>query len=199
LAGKWLALLKEIAPGIASIAIMFNPKTAPAEYYLPIFEAAGTSLGVSPTAIRVHTTSEIEGAIATLGCDSRGGLVIMPDTFTHAAAHLELIIALAARYRMPVIYPFRFWVSEGGLLSYGVDGSDLFRRVPTYIDRILRGAKPVCDQLSLWPEICAACLAQTTPLVPPVGLKALARRNSAASRRALFDSQGSRRAKRQFP
>jgi putative ABC transport system substrate-binding protein len=144
LGGKWLELLKEIAPGVPRIAIMFNPRTAPAagEYYLPPFEATAVSLAVKASAMRVHAASEIEGAIAALGGESRGGLVIMPDTFTHAAINRELIIKLAARHRIPVIYPFRFWVSEGGLISYGVDGNDLFRRVPAYIDRILRGAKP---------------------------------------------------------
>jgi putative ABC transport system substrate-binding protein len=140
--GKWVELLKETAPGVARVALMFNPETAPyvTSYYQGPFEAAAPSFGVQPSVNPVHNDLEVESAITALGREPGGGLVVMPDSFN--IVHRERIIALAARHKLPVIYPYRFAVMEGGLMSYGVDQVDLFRRAAAYVDRILKGAKP---------------------------------------------------------
>ena len=141
MAGKWLELLKEIAPRVDRVAFLFNPATAPyAEYYLGPFKAAAASLAVEAIAAPVHDTSELESVIAAQAREPNGGLVVMPDSFL--VAHRAEITSLAARYRLPAVYPFRFFVELGGLLSYGNDLLDNFRRAATYADRILKGAKP---------------------------------------------------------
>ena len=141
MAGKWLELLKEIAPRVERVAIVFNPATAPyAEYWLNPFKAAAASFAVEANAALVHDTSELESVIAAQAHAPNGGLVVMPDTFT--TAHRAEITALAARHRLPAVYPFHFFTELGGLLSYGNDLIDDFRRAANYVDRILRGAKP---------------------------------------------------------
>jgi putative ABC transport system substrate-binding protein len=140
LGGKWLELLSEIAPGLKRAAIMFNPDTAPVSSFVPSFETAARSLKVVPITASVHSDVEIETAIVALGREPRGGLVVMPDAFT--GAHRAPIISAAARNNVPAVY-WRFdFAREGGLLSYGNDVVDNFRRTATYVDRILRGAKP---------------------------------------------------------
>jgi putative tryptophan/tyrosine transport system substrate-binding protein len=139
--GKWLELLKEVAPRVARVALLFNPATAPfAEYYLSPFKAAAASLALDAIAARVRDTSELESAIAVQAHAPNGGLVVMTDSFV--VAHRAEIISLAARYRLPAVYPFRFFAEHGGLLSYGNDLVDSFRRAAIYADRILKGAKP---------------------------------------------------------
>ena len=140
--GKWLQLLTEIAPGLKRVAIMFNPDTAPyvASYYLPLFEAAARSLKVASIATPVHSDVEIENVITSLGREPRGGLIVMPDAFV--TTHCAPIISLAARNNLPAIYQTSVFVRGGGLLSYGADSVDLYRRAASYVDRILRGAKP---------------------------------------------------------
>jgi putative ABC transport system substrate-binding protein len=140
LAGKWLELLSEIAPGLKRAAIMFNPDTAPASVYMPSFETAARSLKAVPMMVPVHSDVEIEMAIVALGREPGGGLVVMTDGFT--LAHRAPIISAAARYNVPAVYPSSYFAKEGGLLSYGVDLVDPWRRGATYVDRILRGAKP---------------------------------------------------------
>jgi putative ABC transport system substrate-binding protein len=140
LAGKWLELLSEIAPGLKRAAIMFNPDTAPASAYMPSFETAARSLKLAPIIAPIHSDVEIETAIIALGREPGGGLVVMPDIF--AAAHRALIISAAARNKVPAVYTASYAVREGGLLSYGFDPVDVFRRAASYVDRILRGAKP---------------------------------------------------------
>ena len=141
MAGKWLELLKEIAPRVNRVAFLFNPATAPyAEYYLNPFKAAAASFAVEAIAAPVRDTSELESVIAAQAREPNGGLIVMPDTFTNA--HRAEITSLAARYRLPAVYPFRFFTELGGLLSYGNDLVDNFRRAATYADRILKGAKP---------------------------------------------------------
>lgn len=141
MAGKWLGLLKEIAPQASEVAFVFNPTTAPyAEYYLTPFKIAARSLGVGATATPVSNSSGLESAIAGQARDLKGGLIVMPDSFT--TAHSSEIVSLADRYRVPVIYPYRFFAKLGGLLSYGNDQLDNFRRAATYVDRILKGEKP---------------------------------------------------------
>ena len=141
MAGKWLELLKEIAPRVDRVAFLFNPATAPyAEYYLNPFKAAAASFAVEAIAAPVRDTSELESVVAAQAREPNGGLIVMPDTFT--SAHRVEITSLAARYRLPAVYPFRFFTELGGLLSYGNDLPDNFRRAATYVDRILKGAKP---------------------------------------------------------
>jgi putative ABC transport system substrate-binding protein len=141
LAGKWLELLKEIAPRVARVAFLFNPATATyAEYYLTPFKAAAASFGVEAIAAPVHNTSELESVVAAQARDPNGGLIVMPDSFMDAR-RVE-ITSLAARYRLPAAYFFRAFAEFGGLLSYGNDLTDNYRRAATYADRILKGAKP---------------------------------------------------------
>ena len=141
MAGKWMELLKEIAPRVTRSALLFNPTTAPyAEYFLDPFKAAAASFAVEAIAARVHDAAELETTIAAQTREPNGGLIVMPDTFL--SAHRAEITALAAQYRLPAVYPFRFYAANGGLLSYGADSVDIFRRAADYADRILRGAKP---------------------------------------------------------
>jgi putative tryptophan/tyrosine transport system substrate-binding protein len=141
MASKWLELLREIAPRVAQVAFLFNPATAPyAEYYLSPFRVAATSLALEAIAAPVRNTAELQSAIAAQGRTPNAALVVMTDSFL--VAHRAEIISLAARYRLPAVYPFRDFVELGGLLSYGNDLLDNFRRAATYADRILRGATP---------------------------------------------------------
>jgi putative tryptophan/tyrosine transport system substrate-binding protein len=141
MAGKWLELLKEIAPRVNRVAFLFNPATATYfEYFLNPFKAAAASFAVQAVAAPVRDTSELESVIAAQARQPNGGLIVMPDTFT--TVHRAEITTLAARYRPPAVYPFRFFTELGGLLSYGSDRHDNFRRAATYVDRILKGAKP---------------------------------------------------------
>jgi putative tryptophan/tyrosine transport system substrate-binding protein len=138
--GKWLELLSEIAAGLKRVAIMFNPDTAPISVYMPSFETAARSIKVVPIAAPVHDDLEIETAIFSLGREPLGGLVVMPDTFM--VVHRVPIISTAARNNVPAVYPRSEYARDGGLLSYGNDLRDTFRRAASYVDRILRGAKP---------------------------------------------------------
>jgi putative ABC transport system substrate-binding protein len=140
LGGKWLELLSEIAPGLKRAAIMFNPDTSPASAYIPSLETAARSLNVEPITAPVHSDLEIETAIIALGREPGAGLVVLADVFmtTHRAA----IIAAATRNNVPAVYNLSDFVRDGGLLSYGVDQVDNYRRAATYEDRILRGEKP---------------------------------------------------------
>jgi putative ABC transport system substrate-binding protein len=140
LGGKWLELLLEIAPGLKRAAIMFNPDTAPVSAYMPSLETAARSLKVVPSIAPVHGDREIETAIIALGHEPGGGLVILPDVFT--STHRAPIILAAARNNVPAVYSLLEFVRDGGLLSYGVDLADNFRRAATQVDRILRGANP---------------------------------------------------------
>jgi putative tryptophan/tyrosine transport system substrate-binding protein len=140
LGGKWLELLSEIAPGLKRAAIMFNPDTAPASAYMPTFEATARSLKIVPIIAPVRSDGEIETAIIALGREPGGGLVVMPDVFM--TAHRAPIIFAAARNNVPAVHWLSDFAIDGGLLSYGPDQVDIWRRPATYVDRILRGAKP---------------------------------------------------------
>jgi putative tryptophan/tyrosine transport system substrate-binding protein len=141
MAGKWMQLLTEIAPGIKRVAMMFNPDTAPfISNYLPSFEAAARALKAEPITAPVHSNAEIETVIASLGREPGSGLVVMGDVFTFV--HRPSIILLAARNNVPAVYSRGGFVRDGGLLSYGPVFEDNFRRAASYVDRILRGAKP---------------------------------------------------------
>jgi putative ABC transport system substrate-binding protein len=141
LIGKWLEILKEIAPGVRRMAFMFNPEMAP---YYPVFlrdfGAATTSLAAELLTTPVHTESEIEAGIAALAQQSDGGLIAAPDPFINT--HRALIVRLAARHRLPAIVGFRRFVGEGALISYGPDTADIVRRSASYVDRVLKGEKP---------------------------------------------------------
>ena len=119
---------------------MFNPDTAVASAYMPSFETAARSLKLPPISAPVHSDEEIETVVSTLGREPGGGLVVMPDTFM--VPHRAAIIFAAARNNVPAVYRFSFFAREGGLLSYGPDTVDSFRRAASYVDLILRGAKP---------------------------------------------------------
>jgi putative ABC transport system substrate-binding protein len=140
--GKLLTVLKQIKPNLTRVALMFNPDTDAngGLFYLRPFEAAAPFFRVAPIATKVHVPTEIERSMADLGREPGVGLVVMPDNFT--TVHRHLIISLAARYRLPAIYPYRYFADDGGLMSYGIDVIDLFRRASSYVDRILKGEKP---------------------------------------------------------
>ena len=138
--GKWLELLSEIAPGLKRAVVMFNPDTALASTYVPSLETAARSLKVAPIIAPVQSDVEIEAAIIALGREPGGGLVVMPDVFV--VLHRAPIISAAARNNVPAVYTLSLAPRDGGLLSYGVDQVDLFRRAATYVDRILRCEKP---------------------------------------------------------
>jgi putative ABC transport system substrate-binding protein len=140
LGGKWLELLSEIAPGLKRAAIMFNPDFPPVSAYMPALETEARSLKIVPIIAPVHSDVEIETAIIALGREPRGGLVVIPDAF--AIAHRASIIVAAARNNVPAVYAPSFFARDGGLLSYGPDPDDTWRRAVSYVDRILRGTKP---------------------------------------------------------
>jgi putative ABC transport system substrate-binding protein len=140
LGGKYLELLSEIAPGLKRAALMFNPDTNPVSVYVPSFETAARSLKVAPIMAPVRSDAEIETAITALGREPGGGLVVLAGAFLFP--HRAPIISAAARSNVPAVYGLSESARDGGLLSYGPDRVDLFRRAATYVDRILRGAKP---------------------------------------------------------
>src|SRR5262245_23806778 len=138
---KWVELLKEIAPQVTRAAMMFNPETAPfAGYYMRPFEAAARSFGMEPIGAPVRDDADIERVIARLGREAKGGLIIMTDIYT--STRREPINRLSALYRVPAINSTPSITYDGGLITYGVDTIDLFRRAASYVDRVLKGAKP---------------------------------------------------------
>jgi putative tryptophan/tyrosine transport system substrate-binding protein len=142
LAGKWVELLAEIAPGLKRAAIMFNPDVNLnlGSTYMPSFETAARSLKVVPITAPVRSDIEIDKALTALGREPGGGLICLQGAFL--LAHRALIILAAARNNVPAVYNFSAYARDGGLLSYGVDFVDTWRRAASYVDRILRGAKP---------------------------------------------------------
>jgi putative tryptophan/tyrosine transport system substrate-binding protein len=141
LSGKWMDLLKEIAPRTVHVALLFNPATAvPLQYSVPSIQAAASSFAIQVSEAPVHAKDEIEGVIAAQARDPGGGLIAMPDVFNDV--NRELIIALAARYCVPAVYYNRFFSELGGLISYDDVRSEQFRLAAGYIDRILKGEKP---------------------------------------------------------
>jgi putative tryptophan/tyrosine transport system substrate-binding protein len=141
LAGKWLEMLKEIAPAVTRVAVLFNPETAPyAQHYLRFIETSAPAFGVTANAASIRSISEIEGAIEAQAREPGGGLVVLPDTFTFS--NRAPLIASAASHRLPAIYFIRSQAVDGGLVSYGPDSIDLYRRAAGYVDRILKGENP---------------------------------------------------------
>lgn len=140
IAGKWLELLREIVPRVERAALLFNPETAPfAESYMRPFRTAAAAFGLEAISAPVHSTSDIESIMTVQAREGNGGLVLLPDGFLNV--HRNEIVALAARYRLPAVYPWPFYPRVGGLMSYGSDQRDLFRLSATYVDRILKGEK----------------------------------------------------------
>jgi putative ABC transport system substrate-binding protein len=140
--GKWLEVLKEIAPGVKRVAIVFNPDTAArrGSFYLGSFKDAAASFAVTPVEAPVYNVGDIESALNALASEPNGGVVVMPDAFT--PVHREVIITLTGRYHLPAVYPFRVFATSGGLISYGVNVMEQFPRAAAYVDRILKGEKP---------------------------------------------------------
>jgi putative ABC transport system substrate-binding protein len=135
--GKWLELLKQIAPGVARVAVLRDPVITAGMGYLAAIHALAPSFGVEVSPVDVRVKSDMERAIAAFARTPNGGLIITPDPA--AIAHREVIIALASQYRLPAIYPFRYFAAEGGLISYGPNAIEQFRRAASYADRILKG------------------------------------------------------------
>jgi putative ABC transport system substrate-binding protein len=142
LGSKWLQLLKEIAPRTKRVAFMFDPKMAPGggAYYRRLIEGAAPSIGVQVIATAVHDAADIKRAIDTFTREPNGGLIVLPDVTN--VNHRRETISLAAYHRLPAIYPTDYFAKDGGLMSYGTDYLDLYRKAAAYVDRILRGAKP---------------------------------------------------------
>jgi putative ABC transport system substrate-binding protein len=140
MAGKWLEMLTQITTSVARVGVLYNPATAPyADMYLRAIEESARAFSVTVQAAPVRDDAGIEAAIAGLTHDGRAGLLVLPDTFTRL--HRDAIVALAGRYRLPAVYPFRYFAAAGGLMSYGIDVEDLFRRSAGYVDRLLNGAR----------------------------------------------------------
>jgi putative ABC transport system substrate-binding protein len=139
--GKWLGLLKEVSPTVAHVAVLYHPQTAPyAASFLKPLQAGAAASSVQVQPAEIQDASDVERVIATLPTNSNRGLVVIPSVFM--SEHRDLIVAAAARHAVPAIYPFRFFATAGGLITYGADGVDLHSRAASYVDRILKGAKP---------------------------------------------------------
>jgi putative ABC transport system substrate-binding protein len=139
MAGKWLELLKEVTPRLARVAALFNPKTHTGQYW-DVLDTTTQSLGVTFGKAAVEDDGGIARALETMAGEPAGGLIVMPDSFT--MSHRETIVALAARYRVPTVYPFRVFAAQGGLMSYGMNRVGVYRDAASYVDRVLRGEKP---------------------------------------------------------
>jgi putative ABC transport system substrate-binding protein len=138
--GKWLEILKEIAPSVKRGAVLLHPETAAHRELLSTVQTAASSLGLTITAAGVHNAAEIERAVTTAASEADGCLIVLPHPVT--TVNRELIIEQAAQKRLTAVYAFRYFATGGGLISYGIDLVDIFRRAGTYVDRILRGGKP---------------------------------------------------------
>jgi putative ABC transport system substrate-binding protein len=135
-------MLKDVAPDVTRVAVMFNRRTAPrsGNYFLEGIEAAANQVGVTTIATPVGDPAQIENAFASFAGEPGSAVIVIPDIFT--TIHRRLVIAEAAKYRIPAVYPFRYFATDGGLMSYGADLIELYRRAPAYVDRILKGSQP---------------------------------------------------------
>jgi putative ABC transport system substrate-binding protein len=171
---KWLEALNRLAPDVRRITLIFNPQMSSPALYLPSIEAAAVSLKVELHTNPVLDLAEIERAMAALSREPGGGLIFLPDLFVEA--HQETIVGLAARYRLPAVYPLRSFDTFGGLMSYGIDADDLCRRAATYVDRILKGAKPAelpVQQPTKYELVLNVRTAEALGLTAPPGLLAI--------------------------
>lgn len=137
---KWLEMLKKIAPRVSRVAYVTNPDTMPLARYFSSIKAAAQEFGIEPVVRMVRDSAEIKDVLAEFDHEPNGGLIAAPNAFV--IRHRKQIIELASRYRVPAVYPYRYFVNDGGLLSYGVDPVDEYRQAATYVDRVLRGARP---------------------------------------------------------
>jgi putative tryptophan/tyrosine transport system substrate-binding protein len=139
IASKWLELMKRVAPNVTRVAYLFNPNTAPLLYARAV-EAAAPLLSLNPFAAEAHNAAEMKGVIEEVARESASALIVLPDLFT--ATNRQSIIALAAYHRLPAVYPFRYFVASGGLMSYGIEMLETYRQAASYVDRILKGEMP---------------------------------------------------------
>jgi putative tryptophan/tyrosine transport system substrate-binding protein len=138
---KWLESLKQIAPRVTRVALIYNPETAPyADLFQRPVEAAASAFTVMPITVAARSAAELARAVDAFAQSPNGGLLVLPDVTN--LIHRDQIIALAARHRLPAVYPYRYYAASGGLLSYGSEQTDLFRRAASYVDRILKGTSP---------------------------------------------------------
>jgi putative tryptophan/tyrosine transport system substrate-binding protein len=140
--GKYLSLLRDLTSNVTRVALMYNPESVPGaeSFFMPSFVDSAAEFKVEPIVATVHSATEIQTAMANLGAQLGGALITVPDNFL--SLQRDLIISLAAKYKIPTIYPYRYFAEAGGLLSYGVDAVNLFERATDYVSRILRGTKP---------------------------------------------------------
>ena len=139
--GKWLELLKELAPRVARIAIIYNPETAPyGPMFFPAMQTAAPRMAVALAISPVHSPADIERVIVGIGREPGGGLIVVPDSFMFGQR--QQTTALAAKYRLPAMFPLRIFIPEGGLIAYGIERIDMFHRAADYVNRILRGTSP---------------------------------------------------------
>lgn len=140
--GKWLEVLKELAPRLTRIAVIYNPNTAPyAPMFFPAMQAAAPRMAVNLSISPVYKTTDIERVITGISSEPNGGLIIVPDSFMFGQR--QHIVTLAAKHRVPAVYPIPIFIPDGGLIAYGIDRVDMFDRAADYVDRILRGSSPV--------------------------------------------------------
>ena len=138
---KWLEALKQTAPHVTQVALLFNPRSAPfADLFLRPVEAAAPSFSVAPIRAAVRDAADLDRVFEALAREANGGLMVLPDI--SMANHREALLALAARHRVPAVYPFRYFAASGGLMSYGTDVAEVFRRAAAYVDHVLRGTSP---------------------------------------------------------
>jgi putative ABC transport system substrate-binding protein len=142
IAGKYLAMLRELSPRLTHAAIIYNPEsgTFVRSFFVPSFLAAAAELGIEPIIAEVRSATDIENTIAQIGAAPGGALIIVPDNFL--SLQRRVIINVAAKFGIPTIYPYRYFAEAGGLISYGMDAVNSFERAADYVSRILRGAKP---------------------------------------------------------
>jgi putative tryptophan/tyrosine transport system substrate-binding protein len=138
--GKWLAAVKEVAPGVARVAVVHSPDDPSSAGYLREGETLASSIGIRLVSIGARTVDEVERGLEAFAREPNGGMIVLPNAFT--AAHRERIVALAALHRLPAVYPFKYFATVGGLLTYGFDNIELYKRAAAYVDRILKGARP---------------------------------------------------------
>ena len=172
---KWLELLKQIAPSVSRVAVIYDPATPSATGFLPLIEAAGRSFGVDIFVHSVRDTNEIESAISALAAQPNGGLIALAGPLI--TVKRDLILSLAKKSRLPTVFAFRYYAQAGALVSYGVDNLDLYRRAASYVDRILKGEKPSdlpVQQASKFQLIINLKTAKTLGLTVPSALLAAA-------------------------
>jgi len=172
---KWLELLKQIAPSVSRVAVIYDPATPSATGFLPLIEAAGRSFGVDIFVHSVRDTNEIESAISALAAQPNGGLIALAGPLI--TVKRDLILSLANKSRLPTVFAFRYYAQAGALVSYGVDNLDLYRRAASYVDRILKGEKPSdlpVQQASKFQLIINLKTAKTLGLTVPSALLAAA-------------------------